>query len=338
MNDDFFGLELPKADGKSGEKPPSGWRYLARGGSVRCAFSATREVPMGVGANKRTHRSRTFWFVEQVGRGEFEGRMLNDRHVPSGDAVFIDLQTLVADYRPELAYYEELVLPAMLELEKTLDRGDEHRERGRLERATEEYERARSIEETNVKALFGLGLIFLERGETDRARELLAELVRIKATFSGKNQHLFNEFGIALRKNGLFAEAVDFFRRGLDYVVDDEHLYYNLARAHYEKGDWDGALDNLVRCHRLNPELGVALNLFEVMVGLENNVGLQARYDKPAVPPHVAARAREILGSGSGKLRLDDGPVAVGIDIEPGRARSGPPVGVVELKRHGDKE
>lgn len=337
MNDDFFGLELPTA-ADDGDKAPSGWRYLSRGGRVKCAFSTTEAVQMGAGVNRRTRKSRNFWFVEQVDRGVFERRMLNDRHVPAGDAGTLDLQDLVDGYRPELAYYEELVLPAMIELEKTLDRGDEHRGRGRLERARAEYEQARAIEENNVKALFGLGLIFLERGETDRARELLAELVKIKAAFAGKNQHLFNEFGIALRKNRMFSEAVDYFRRGLDFVKDDEHLYYNLARAHYENGEWEASLDNLVQSHRLNPQLEVVRDLFEVMVGLENNAGLQVRYDKPAVPPHVASRARQILATGSGRLRLDEGPVAGGRDIERGRARSGSPVGFVELKKHNSGE
>ena len=337
MNDEFFGLELPTSADEGGTTP-SGWRYLSRGGRIKCAFSTTKAVKMGEGVNRRTHRSQNFWFVEQVDRKRFEGRMLNDRHVPTGDAESIDVQDLVENYTPELAYYEELVLPAMLELEKTLDRGDEHRERGRLENAKEEYELARGIEQQNVKALFGLGLIYLERGERDRARELLAELVKIKAAFEGKNQHLFNEFGIALRKNDMFPEAVEYFRRALDFVEDDEHLYYNLARAHYEDGDWEGALDSLVHCHRLNPELEVARNLFEVMVGLEANEGLLMRYDKPAVPPHVASRARQILAAGTGRLRLDEGPIGVGIEIERGRARSGSPVGFIELKKHGSDE
>lgn len=337
MNDDFFGLELPNVTDDKDRKP-SGWSYLSQGGHIKCVFSSTKPVKMGMGANQRTHNSQNFWFVEQVGRDLFEGRMINDRHVPTGDAEPIDVQDLIANYTPELAYYEELVLPAMLELEKTLDRGDEHRERGRLERAQEEYERARGVEEQNVKALFGLGLIYLDRGETDRARELLNELVKIKATFAGKNQHLFNEFGIALRKNDMLPEAVEYFRRALDFVSDDENLYYNLARAHYENNDWDGCLENLVLSHRLNPDLAVARDLFEVMVGLENNAERQLRYGKPAVPPHVASRARQILAAGTGRLKLDEEPISVGIDIERGRARSGSPVGFIELKKHDKDE
>ena len=164
MNDDYFGLELPSmADG--GDAGLSGWDYLSRSGHIKCVFSNARVVKMGLSANRRTHKSRNYWFVEQVGKNRFEGRILNNRHVPTGDAEQIDLQDLVSNYTPEITYFEEIALPAMLELEKTLDRGDEHRERGRLDRAREEYERARGIEEMNVKALFGLGLIFLERGE-----------------------------------------------------------------------------------------------------------------------------------------------------------------------------
>ncbi|MBG0789401.1 MAG: tetratricopeptide repeat protein [Desulfovibrionaceae bacterium] len=330
MIDDFFGLELPLVTDDD-DAMPSGWRYLSGGGLVRCAFSTRKPVKMGQGANRRTHSSRNYWFVEQLGRDRFESRTLNDRNTPAGDARYLSLRELISGYTPEPAYYEEHVLPAMIERESAPGKGG-----GR--RSFDDDERARPIEEKNVRALFGMALVFLERGEADRAGELLSELAGIKAEFEGKDQHLFNEFGIALRKNHQFPEAVAFFRRALDFVEDDDHLYYNLARAHYENDDWAASLDSLVLSHRLNPGLAVARDLFEVMVGLENNPTLRRRYGKPEVPPNVASRAREVLASGTGKLRLDDRPVKVGIDIEPGRVRSGPAVGVVELKKHGSDE
>jgi len=292
---------------------------------VRCAFSTTKNVKMGMGVNSRTHESIIYWFVEQVGEETYLGRKLNTRNVPEGDSEPIPKHRLINEFTPQLAYYEEVVAPAMEELEEILEQGDEFREDGRLYSAEMEYGRALSVEERNVRALFGLGLIFSERKELQRTRELLVELVDVKAAFDGKNQHLFNEFGIALRKAELFTEAAVYYRRGLDFVTDDENLYYNLARAHYESGDWSGCLEALIMSHRLNPGMPLARNLFKLIVGLSEDERLLIQYDKPPVPPEVASRARQLLAVEKGRLPLDESPLGWKeiSDTAQGRARSG---------------
>jgi len=318
MNDDFFALDLASTlDDEGAPKPPSGWKYMSRGGMIRCVFSTTRPVKMGMGASQRTHTSQNFWYVEQVDREEFTGRMINDSHVPTGDPEPISMQDLVSNYTPELTYFEELVRPAMADAANTSP------------------DQVSPIDANGLMSLFGLSLIYLSRHEPDRARELLDQLVKIKADFEGKDQFLFNDFGIALRKSGMYPEAMAYFRRALEFVGDDENLYYNLARVHYENNDWEGCLEHLIISHRLNPELGVTQSLLEMIVGLDQDHSLLGRYGKPTVPPHVASRARQILTADSGRLKLDEEPVVMG--VEPGRARSGP-VGVVELKKHGSDE
>ena len=334
--------ELDLGDAPQGREPKtvSGWDYLSRGGQVRCVFSTIRKTKMGIGSSARTRTTRVLWFVEQTGEESFEVRKLNDRNVPAGNAEIVPLHRLVNDFTPELAYYEDVVLPAMLALEEILDQGDEYRENGRLYSAEMEYGKALCIEERNVRALFGLGLIFLSRKEIQRTRELLNELVQVKAAFDGKNQHLFNEFGIALRKSQLFNEAVVYYRRGLDFVKDDENLFYNLARAHYENGEWAPCLDALINSNRLNPGLEQARDLFEVIVGLSEDEHRLRRYDKPPVPAAVAARARQILRAEQDVLPLDEGPVVFGAPR--GRARSGsvrqdePETGSRTIKGFGD--
>jgi len=300
---------------------PSGWDYLSDGGRIMCAFSTARAARMGVGVNMRKHESLAYWFVEQVDDDLFEARRINARHVPAGDSEPVSLSRLISEFTPQIAYYEEKVLPAIEELKGILDRGDEFREDGRLYSAEMEYEHARGIEEKNVRALFGLGLIYLSRREVRRTRNLLAELVQIKAVFSGKNQHLFNEFGIALRKSSLFSEAVVYYQRALDFVTDDENLYYNLSRSYYEDGDWNGCLEALIISHRINPGLEIVRDLFEVIVGLAENERLLERYGKPPVPRKVLARARQILAVETGRSSLDEAPVVIG--PARGRARTG---------------
>lgn len=300
----------------------SGWDYLSRGGAVRCVFSTARKVKMGMGASRRIHESKNYWFIEQVDGETFEARKINNRNVPAGQSETIPLHTLLKRFAPELAYYEKQVLPAMEGLEKILKNGDGMREGGRLYSAEMEYGRALEIESGNIRALFGLGLIYAGRSDSERTRSLLTELVHLKAAFDGKNQHLFNEFGIALRKAGLFNESVVYYRRALDFAPEDENLYYNLARAHYENNDWNGCLESLIISNRLNPDLEVARDLFKVIVGLAEDQRLLNTYAKPPVPPQIAARAKQILAVETGRLPLDDGPVQF---VPRGRARSGSP-------------
>lgn len=301
-------------------KGVSGWDYLSGDGLVRCVFSTTRKTKMGIGSSSRTRLTKVLWFVEQMGPEQFEARKINSRNVPAGNAEVVPLHKLINTFTPELALYEDVVLPAMRELEEILDQGDDYRDEGRFYSAEMEYGKALDIEERNVRALFGLGLIYLSRKEIQRTRAVLSDLVQVKAAFDGKNQFLFNEFGIALRKSELFNEAVVYYRRGLDFVKDDENLYYNLARAHYENGEWHPCLDALIYSHRLNPKLEQCRDLFEVIVGLAEDERRLRHYHKPPVPSAVAARARQILRAERDVLPLDENPVVFGVA---GRARSG---------------
>ena len=147
MSDDFRKLDLGDKPEDLDPKTPSGWNYLSDGGFVRCIFSTTKIVKMGMGANIRKQPSHTYWYVEQVGDEQFAASRINAKHVPVGNPVPIPLRRLVNEFTPQLAYYEEMVLPALDELDDILNQGDEYREDGRLYSSEMEYERTCSIEE-----------------------------------------------------------------------------------------------------------------------------------------------------------------------------------------------
>ncbi|WP_285905346.1 tetratricopeptide repeat protein [Pseudodesulfovibrio pelocollis] len=316
MTDAPQGFGLADTAGVVRKKTVSGWDFLPGDGAIRCVFSSTAIVMLGQGSTSQRHESTIYWYVEQVEDDEFEARRINSKHVPAGNPETISLRRLLNEFTPRLAYYEDVVLPAMEALEETLDRADRDRAHGRLYSAELGYSRARGIEERNVRALFGLGLIFLNRREHTRARAVLFELVDVKAAFDGKNQHLFNEFGIGLRKSGLYDEATAYYRRALDFVKNDENLFYNLARTRYERGDWNGCLEALIMSNRLNPGLRVARELFRVIVGLAEDERLLARYGKPPVPPEVASRARNVLAAEAGVLPLDEEVLVLDLERE----------------------
>lgn len=261
---------------------------ISEEGAVRCVFSTLEKIKVGTGTTTRRHLSKIYWYVEEIGNQRFSTRRLNANHVPIGEDKIIDVKTLMQKYTPEVEFFEDNTLPAMEQLEDHLEEGEQFREEGAYYSAEGSFNKALAIEEKNVRALFNLGIVYMELQNLDKARDMMKELLKIKASFLGKDQHLFNEFGISLRHNGLINEAVEYYSKALDYVKDDDHLYYNLARAHFESGDWEECVRHLRTSRALNPKLDVANAMAEKIVELAADPALCERVGKPPVPKKMA--------------------------------------------------
>lgn len=258
-------------------------------GTVNCVFSTNQRIKVGTGTTTRRHVSKLFWYVEQISEQEFAVRQINENHVPSGEEFTISLQELLSEYTPEVEVYEQKALPAMQFLQEHVDAGEDLRKDGKLYSAENCVHNALMIDDKNVRSLFNLGLIYLEFQNEEKARDMMREILKINAAFRGKNQFLFNEFGIALRKAGMLDDAVDYYGKAAEFAPEDEHLLYNLARAHYERGDWVEMGRSLVRCRALNPELKAARDLARLVEQLHDNPQLCAQHGKPPVPAEVLA-------------------------------------------------
>jgi tetratricopeptide (TPR) repeat protein len=90
-------------------------------------------------------------------------------------------------------------------------------------------------------------------------------VVTLDAAFTPEHKHLFNEFGINLRKSKLTDQAVDYYKRALEITHDDENLYYNIARAYFERGDKDDCRENLHKALELAPDMEVAQKFLEYL-------------------------------------------------------------------------
>jgi len=278
---------------------------------LRCVFSTTTEIKVGTGATAKKQRSKLLWHVQQKDVDEFGVRKINPQFVPVGEEKAINQEELLASYTPEVEIHNSRVEPAMCALRKTIAKGDKHRNKGEPLSAEMEYAKALDVDETNVRAVFGLGLVYLDRGDREKSRAVFEQLVSMEAAFDFKHKHLFNEFGIALRKNGLYDEAVKYYSRAVELTTDDENLYYNLSRAFYEKGDWEHSFEFISRSLKLNPYLDHALGLCRMMVALSSEPSLCDKYGKPPVPEGVARKAGELLGN-------DDEGMDMNVELGPG--------------------
>ena len=147
------------------------------------------------------------------------------------------------------------MFPAIKEMDGAIVRGEKHRERGAAYSAEFEYKQAMAIDEENVRANFGLGLTYLDRGDQVKANDIFERLVDLEAAFEEEHKHLFNDFGINMRKNKMYEQALQYYLRAEGLVANDEHLFHNIARCYYEKGDVDGCKKYLLKSLQVNPNL-----------------------------------------------------------------------------------
>lgn len=222
------------------------------------AFSSQTVAKVGTGTTSRKTIQKAYWFAEegvgQDGNTAVFVQPLNNKNIPSGVKEEVPLSDFLARFSPELEFYQEQVFPQMKEMNSSLKRAEEQRDQGALYSAQFEFQAALDFDENNVRANFGLGLTYMERGEPEKAGDIFQRVVGLDAAFSPEHKHLFNEFGINLRKSKLHDQAVEYYTRALEMTQDDENLYYNIARAYFERGDKDDCIANLRKALAIKPD------------------------------------------------------------------------------------
>lgn len=232
---------------------------------VRGVFSTQEVRRVGTGTTTRKTVQKTFWFIEQHGK-VIECQPLNTNYVPSGPKRKITMDELIAKFAPEPEFYLNSVYPKMQEMQRAVDNGEKHREKGENFTAEYEYSRALTIDEDNVRANFGIGLTYLERGDAQKAQNIFERLVKLEGTFEPEHKHLFNDFGISLRKNKMLPQSLEYYQRALELSQKDENLYMNLARVLLEMKDISGCVDNLLKALELAPKHEASLKFLAWLI------------------------------------------------------------------------
>ncbi|TIH15608.1 tetratricopeptide repeat protein [Marinifilum sp. JC120] len=230
-------------------------------------FSSRTESTVGTGTTTRQTVQKTYWFVEEQENGALEVQPLNINNVPSGPKLTVERDTFLDNYHPEPEYYAEVVRPSMESLNGSIKRGEGHRASGESYSAEYEFGHAIDADEENVRANFGLGLTYLERGETGRAEDVFRRLVGIGAIYEPQHKHLFNDFGINLRRNGMIDQALEYYHKAEEISKHDENLCLNIARAYYEKGKFDNCIKYIKKSLKLNPELEEGIMFWSYLKG-----------------------------------------------------------------------
>jgi len=222
-------------------------------GYIEGVFSIERMAKIGTGTTARRVKQTAIYYARQVNDTAVELQGLNNKKVPSGHIEEITLDELLNDYLPMPQLYNE-VISNIRKVQKSVARGDKFRKRNETFTAEYEYANALNLDEQNVRANFGIGLCLLARDEVDRAKKVFDRIINLESAFADEHKHLFNEYGIAMRKKKLTGQAVDYYKRAIEISNDDENLWFNLARAQFEREKWKESSEAVIKCLALNPE------------------------------------------------------------------------------------
>ncbi len=221
-------------------------------------FSTEAEIAIGYGATRRKVKKNVMVFVKEVKEGVIQIQALNKNFVPSGKVRNITKARLLEEYIPEPEMYLGKVKPAMEDLDGLVLKADEHRQREEYMSSEFEYKNALRIDEGHIRATFGLGLTYLDLGQKDKADIVFKRLISLDGAYRKKHKHLFNEFGIKLRKSGMLLQALKYYARALKLSRRDEHLLFNLARTLFDMGKLKAALRYAKDALELNPDFSEA--------------------------------------------------------------------------------
>jgi tetratricopeptide (TPR) repeat protein len=217
-------------------------------------FSRKGTLTVGCGATRHAARSESYWFVKEQPSGQFQVQGLDMEFKPRGEPFAIGREQLFEEYHlePDLSY-RLLSQPLLI--------GDHYRAAARHASAEQEYLKIKRIDEDNIRANFGLGLVYLALEKTDKAAYIFDRLVRLEETFDPVHKHLFNEFGINLRKKGLYEEALKYYFKARELSPSDDHVLLNIARVYFEQGRLTEAEAAAREALALNPGLAEAERL-----------------------------------------------------------------------------
>jgi len=233
---------------------------------IEGVFSKQEVRRVGTGTTTRKTVQKSYWYVIELENDEIETQPLNYNYIPSGPKKRLTKNEFLGKFAPEPEFYVSNVFPKIKEVDKTIARADRHRNNKEYFSAEMEYGNALKIDEDNIRANFGLGITYLERGENNKAEDILNRLVKLDGTFEPEHKHLFNGFGINLRKNGMYDQSIAYYTRALKLSTHDENLYYNIARAFLGKKDPDSAVAHLLKGLALNPTQETLLKFLMWMV------------------------------------------------------------------------
>jgi tetratricopeptide (TPR) repeat protein len=208
---------------------------------------------VGTGDTAKKATMENYWRASEVVADQVRVELLDMHDELTGFVEWVPISEFLTrfEFAPEFA--PRKVSLRQQQADRVAARAERHLEANEFLSAEFEFSNAIKLDEQNVRANFGLGKTYLATGQTDKAANIFRKLSTIEAVLDPENKHIFNEFGMSLRKMGLYVEAVRHYHRALSLTSGDENLWFNLGRALYEGGQHKQAMGAVKRALDINP-------------------------------------------------------------------------------------
>lgn len=138
--------------------------------------------------------------------------------------------------------------------EAKVSMGQHHLDKEEYNAAAFEFGQALRKDETNLKAHLGKGKAHLSLGDVEEAKKSFENMSKIDDLYEKDNKHIFNEYGIELRRGKMYDMAIENYKKAISIDDKDEALYFNMARAYQEKGETQDAIKNLDKALKIEPD------------------------------------------------------------------------------------
>lgn len=211
---------------------------------------------VGTGDTAKSAVMENFWLAEpQEDGSQIKMNLLNDNYEPTGYVEMVSTAALSQRFTPLPAdYIPPRKDPDMIRVDQITARAERHLSKKEYNSAEYEFSNALKINEQSVRANFGLGQTYLGMGEVEKAKQVFSKLATIDEMMSLDNKHIFNEFGMQLRKLGMFKEASEHYEKAIQLSPGDENLWFNKGRSLFEEGNTKEAVEALRMALQINAD------------------------------------------------------------------------------------
>lgn len=241
--------------------------------TINGVYYESKQIEAGTMGTRRTHEAAhdLHYYAKTNAQGDIDLLYLK----PDGTPTAMVMETIsVEDFKVrfkdcashvcELKPKSEEDKKKEASLKKTAV-GKLHLDKKEYNAAAFEFGQAIKVDAENLDAHLGKGKAHIGLGEVDKARETFANMSKIDSLYDKENKHLFNEYGIELRKGKMYDMAVENYKKAMEIDTDDEVLHFNLARAYQESGKLDDAVESLKKALSLKPDFNEAKLLLNAM-------------------------------------------------------------------------
>ncbi|MBN2809540.1 MAG: tetratricopeptide repeat protein [Deltaproteobacteria bacterium] len=239
------------------------------GGKISGYYIEEVSISLGTGATKRKTTGENIFLAEELPCGRVKLSLLNMAGQPTTIVEEVEKEEFFQRCRPKPDFIPPDKTVKFDQIKEKADRhaslGNLHLRKKEFNSAEFEFQSSLKLDEEHVRANYGMVKLHLEKGEEEKAKKVLKKLTSIEALFEEDNKHIFNEFGIDLRRMKMYDQALDSYRKAMEINDKDPILKFNMARALIDKKLWAEALECLEQAILLKQEFPEAEKLARLL-------------------------------------------------------------------------